>query len=331
MRASRLLSLVLLLQTRGRMTAADLAAELEVSPRTVYRDVEALSGAGIPVYADRGTGGGYRLLEGYRTRLTGLTGAEAESLFLAGLPQAAAELGLGAEMAVAHLKLLAALPDDLRERAERVRSRFHLDAVGWWRAAEDTPHLATIAAGVWRQRTADIAYRRFDGTAVERTVDPLGLVLKGGGWYFLARVHPRPGARTAARADVRTFRVSRLTAAALRADSFERPADFDLARRWREWSADFERSRHTLRTRVRLTERGVELVRALASPITAAGLDDRSPGADGWCEAELLVESVPVAVSQFAAYGPHIEVLEPAELRAELAAYLRAAADRYGA
>ncbi|MDA0565619.1 YafY family transcriptional regulator [Streptomonospora sp. S1-112] len=325
MRASRLLSLVLLLQTRGRMTAADLAAELEVSPRTVYRDVEALSAAGIPVYADRGTGGGYQLLEGYRTRLTGLTGGEAESLFLAGLPQAAAELGLGAEMAVAHLKLLAALPEDLRERAERVRSRFHLDAVGWWRTAEDTPHLSTIAAGVWRQRTADIAYRRFDGTDVRRTVDPLGLVLKGGGWYFPARVHPRPGAR----ADVRTFRVSRLTAAHLRADTFDRPADFDLAQRWREWSAEFERSRHTLRIRVRLTPRGVELVRALASPLTAAGLDGHTPGPDGWYEADLLVESIPVAVSQFASYGPHAEVLEPAELRAELAAYLRAAADRY--
>src|SRR5690625_4836774 len=155
MRASRLVSLVLLLQNRGRMTAAELAAALEVSERTVYRDAEALSGAGVPLYADRGAGGGYRLVDGYRTRLTGLTGGEAEAVALAGLPDAAAEVGWGAEMAAAELKLLAALPEELAERADRVRSRFHLDAPGWWRAPEDTPHLSAVAAAVWEQRTVD--------------------------------------------------------------------------------------------------------------------------------------------------------------------------------
>ncbi|WP_067973324.1 helix-turn-helix transcriptional regulator [Nocardiopsis trehalosi] len=325
MRAGRLLSLLLLLQNRGRMTAARLAEELEVSERTVYRDVEALAAAGVPVYADRGSGGGYRLLGGYRTRLTGLTGGEAESLFLSGVPGAADELGLGAEMAVARLKLLAALPEGLRERAERVRSRFHLDATGWWRSREDAPHLAPLAAAVWERHTVAIAYRRGDGTEVRRTVDPLGLVLKAGTWYVLGRVHPAGGSR----GGVRTFRVARIGALTDLGTEFTPPEGFDLAERWRAWSAEFEASRHSLRTRVRLTARGLELVRALASPITAAGTEGREPGADGWCEVELAVESVRHATVEFAGYGPDIEVLDPPELRAALAAYLRAAADRY--
>ncbi|GAA4932985.1 YafY family protein [Streptomonospora halophila] len=330
MRASRLVSLVLLLQNRGRMTAAELASALEVSERTIYRDTEALSGAGIPLYADRGAGGGYRLLDGYRTRLTGLTAGEADALLLAGLPDAAAQLGLGAEMAAADLKLLAALPEELRERAERVRSRFHLDAPGWWRATEETPHLSAIAAAVWDQHTIDAAYRRWDGAEVRRRLDPLGVVLKGGTWYFLARPHRGEG-RPAPSGPLRprTFRVSRVCGLQVRDDVFERPADFDLAASWAQWSREFEESRHRLRTRVRLTRRALELMPALSSPITAAGAEGLEPGPDGWCEAELLVESVAVATSEFAAYGPEIEVLEPVELRSALAGCLRAAAALY--
>ncbi|MUL40502.1 WYL domain-containing protein [Streptomonospora sp. PA3] len=330
MRASRLVSLVLLLQNRGRMTAAELAAALDVSERTIYRDVEALSAAGIPLYADRGTGGGYRLVAGYRTRLTGMTSGEAGALVLAGLPDAAAQLGLGAEMAAADLKLLAALPAELRERAERVRSRFHLDAPGWWREAEETPQLSAVAAAVWDQRTIDVSYRRWDGAEVRRRLDPLGVVLKGGTWYFLARPHPEAGRPGGAAAEApRTFRVSRVCDLHVREEVFERPDGFDLAASWAEWSREFEQSRHRMRARVRLTRRGLDLIRALSSPITAAGAEGLEPGADGWCETELRVESVPVATTEFAAYGPEIEVLEPAELRAALARHLREGAALY--
>ncbi|GAA3744459.1 putative DNA-binding transcriptional regulator YafY [Spinactinospora alkalitolerans] len=324
MRASRLLSLLLLLQNRGRMTAAQLAAELEVSERTVYRDVDSLSAAGIPVYADRGTGGGYQLLAGYRTRLTGLTGAEADSLFFAGLPTAAAELGLGAEMAAANLKLLAALPEELRERAERVRGRFHLDAPGWFRAPEPTPHLAAIATAVWEEHTVDVHYERWDSIRVQRTLDPLGLVLKGGSWYFLARPHShRPDRPDPA---PRTFRVTRVRELTDTGRTFHRPEGFDLAASWDEWSREFELSRHRMLARVRLTRYGRDMVRTLSSPITAAALpDDDAPTAgDGRIEAVLPIESVEHALVEFCGYGPEIEVLEPPELRERMAETVRA-------
>src|SRR5215468_4881656 len=156
MRASRLLSLLLLLQARGRMTAGQLAEELEVSVRTIYRDVDSLHSAGVPLYGEAGPEGGYQLLNGYRTRLTGLTEAEAESLFLAGLPGPAAELGLGAVVAAAQLKLMAALPAELRDRAGRISGRFHLDAPSWYRHADEAPHLAAVADAVWDERVIEV-------------------------------------------------------------------------------------------------------------------------------------------------------------------------------
>ena len=181
MRASRLVSLLLLLQTRGRATAADLAAELEVSVRTVHRDVEALAESGVPIYAERGPHGGIRLVDGYRTRLTGLTGDEAEALFLSGLPGPAAELGLGTVVAAARLKVLAALPGELRGRATRLVERFHLDAAGWFQAGEPVPALAGLAEAVWEGRVVEAEYNRGE-TTVPRRLEPIGLVLKAGVW-----------------------------------------------------------------------------------------------------------------------------------------------------
>src|SRR5215470_2164491 len=179
MRASRLLSLLILLQMRGRMSAEALAAEFEVSVRTIYRDMDQLSAAGVPVYAERGRNGGFALLDGYRTRLTGFTPAEAEALLLAGVGPAAADLGIGAEAAAAQLKLLASLPPDSGASAQRVASRFHLDPINWYSRAESIDILPALASAVWTEKRVRIRYESWTDL-VTREVDPLGLVLKAG-------------------------------------------------------------------------------------------------------------------------------------------------------
>jgi predicted DNA-binding transcriptional regulator YafY len=219
MRASRLVSMLLLLQTRGRMTAQQLADTLEVSVRTIYRDVESLSAAGIPHYGDAGPAGGYQLLGGYRTRLTGFTAEEAQALVLAGAPGAAAELGLGTVLAAAKLKLSAALPSGLRERAAAIEERFYLDAPGWYSDGDSSPHLVTVAEAVWSQRRIEVCYRRWAApTDVSRTLDPHGIVLKGGRWYVVAR----------SAAQMRTYRISQILSLSLLEDHFDRQEGFDL-------------------------------------------------------------------------------------------------------
>ena len=178
MRASRLLSIMLTLSVRGKVSARELANELEVSLRTVYRDVDALSAAGVPVYATRGRAGGIQLLDGYRTRLTGMTADEADAMLLSGIPGAAADLGLGGVLAASQLKLLAALPPELRERAARIRDCFHLDAPGWLRDTEPPPFLATVAEAAWTRHRVEVRYERSDRSTVTRTLEPPALVLK---------------------------------------------------------------------------------------------------------------------------------------------------------
>src|SRR5580765_3967157 len=231
MRATRLVSLLLLLQTRGQLTAAEIAERLEVSVRTVHRDVESLAAAGVPVEAVRGPAGGCRLPGGYRTRLTGLTADEAEALFAAGMPGPAAELGLGGELAAARLKVLAAMPQELQERATRAQRLFHLDTRGWFRAEDRVPHLPALSSAVWSGCRVRIRYRE-GPRVVQRTVDPLGLVLKGGAWYLVARRS----------AGMRVYRVSRVASVRPLAALFERPPQFELADFWEEWSRNFEQT-----------------------------------------------------------------------------------------
>ncbi|MBT2449538.1 WYL domain-containing protein [Streptomyces sp. ISL-43] len=338
MRADRLLSLLLLLQNRGRMTAPELAAELEVSVRTVYRDIDALGASGVPVHADRGPAGGFRLMDGYRTRLTGLTDAQAGSLFLAGAPGPARDLGLGADLAAAQLKLQAALPAELADRARQIQQRFHLDAPAWFRDADPVPHLGTIARAVWDQRILRAHYRRWGGE-VHRELWPLGLVLKGGIWYLVARAEARAeargeetaGARAAdARAGVRTYRVGRFLDVDSLAERFERPAGFELAAYWEQSARRLEAAMRRQTAVVRLSPRARRLlpmqfgaagVRALAS----AG----PPDADGWARAELDVESEAVAVGDLLRLGTEAEVLGPPELRRALARAVAELAERY--
>lgn len=266
MRADRLLQMLLLLQNRGRMTAPELAAELEVSVRTVYRDAEALAASGVPVLAERGPEGGYRLMEGYRTRLTGLTEEEADSLWLAGMPAAAAELGLGAELATAQLKLRAALPARLAERTRRVSERFHLDAPAWFRDADPVPYLGRVAEAVWEQRTLRVHYRRWRGE-VHRELRPLGLVLKGGIWYLVARSEEgrsEDGRAGSPAEGARTYRVSRLLSVEVPGERFERPADFDLARYWAGVSRRLEAARYQGEAHLRVSPRALRMLPMLS-------------------------------------------------------------------
>lgn len=314
MKSSRLVSILLLLQTRGRMTAAELAQELEVSVRTVYRDVEALSAAGVPLYGDAGHAGGYRLLDGYRTRLTGLTADEAEALFLAGVPGPAAQLGLGPVLAAAQLKVRAALPAELRAHADRISGRFHLDAPGWYAeaGADEVPYLPAVADAVWNNRVLRIVYRRWrEPTDVERRLEPYGLVLKAGRWYVVAAPGPR------------TFRVDQILELTPSDEVFTRPDGFDLAAHWAVYQRGFHERLYEGRARavVRLAP-GVTLARAtrLEGPAEE----------DGWTVVGVPIESVEHAHAELLRLGTDIEVLEPPELRERIARTVTDLAVRYG-
>ncbi|MFC4591539.1 helix-turn-helix transcriptional regulator [Sphaerisporangium corydalis] len=323
MRASRLLSLLLLLQARGRMTAAELSEELEVSVRTVYRDVEALSSAGVPVYADRGPTGGYQLLDGYRTRLNGLTSEEASSLFLAGLPGPAAQLGLAEVAAAAELKLLSALPPEPRSHASRMRERFLMDVPGWYRAADEVPHLGRVADAVWEGREIRMLYRRWGPAEVVRQVRPYGLVLKGGSWYLVA---------APADAAPRTYRVSRIVTAEVLPVPFARPEDFDLTAFWQAYSAEFADRMYTAEASVRLAPGAEEMLRFTVGsrPADAALASAGPPGEDGRRVLRLPIESVRHACWLLLRMGASVEVLDPPELRSMIAATVADLSALYG-
>jgi predicted DNA-binding transcriptional regulator YafY len=319
-RASRLVNLLLLLQTRGGLTAAELARELEVSVRTVHRDVDALSAAGVPIYAERGPFGGIRLVDGYRTRLTGMTGDEAEALFLSGIPGPAAELGLGTVVAAARLKVLAALPNELRSRASRLVERFHLDASGWFHTSEAVPHLAEIAENVWEGRGLRIAYDRGGGEVVDRAIGPLGLVLKAGVWYTVALIDGQ----------IRTYRISRIQAVTVLETHVERPADFDLAAYWSESTAAYERDAARQTVLVRIPEARLE---RLATAVGWAAVDaaERLPDPEaGWLRLRLSLDWPDEIPARLLSAGSSVEVLEPPEVRRRIIATAQRVLGRYG-
>ncbi|MGW3951519.1 helix-turn-helix transcriptional regulator [Streptomyces sp. NPDC004752] len=308
MRAARLIKMVLLLQSRPSMTAAELAKELEVSERTVTRDAQALSEAGVPVYADRGRAGGYRLIGGYRTRLTGLARGEAEVLFLSGVPGALRDMGLQDAASAARLKVSAALLPSLRDAPRTAAQRFHLDAPGWFREPRTPALLPAVAEAVWDDRCLTARYRRGEAE-VERTLEPYGLVLKAGAWYVCARVPD---------ADVfRTYRVDRFTAVDGEGPRFTRDEEFDLPGFWAAQAERFARSLLRAEVVVRLSAQGVRRLGYVVDPLSAREALRSAGEADaaGWVTATLPVESEEVAYTQLTALGPEVEVLAPAALR----------------
>ncbi len=315
MRAARLIKMVLLLQSRTSMTAAELARELEVSERTVTRDALALSEAGVPVYADRGRAGGYRLVGGYRTRLTGLARSEAEALFLSGVPGALREMGLEDAASAARLKVSAALLPSLRDASDSAAQRFHLDAPGWYQEPETPDLLPVVAEAVWDDRVVAARYRD-----AERRLEPYGLVLKAGVWYLCA---------LADGTSFRVYRIDRFTAVSLTAERFERDASFDLPAFWEERAAQFARSILRAEVVLRLSPEAANRLPHVTDRAAAREALDATGPADerGWRTITLPVESEAVAFTQLLSLGAELEVLRPDGLRerfAETAARMHA-------
>jgi predicted DNA-binding transcriptional regulator YafY len=309
MRASRLLNILLLLQTHGRMSAERLAEKAETSVRTIHRDIEELSAAGVPVRAARGAAGGFELMEGWRTRLTGLTPAEAQAMFMAGAPGPAAQLGLGDAAASAQLKMLASLPPEWQADARRIGARFHLDPVGWYRREERLEHLPAVADAVWHERRLRIRYESWKAV-VDRRIEPLGLVLKAGAWYVVAN---------SAGKEPRTYKLSGILALEPTGASFKRPRNFDLARFWGESIERFEAGLYRATATVRASKIGLQRLRYLSAAVSEA--IDRSrgkPDRDGWVRVTIPIESLDLAATELLRAGDQCEVLEPRELRTRI-------------
>ncbi|HYZ90843.1 MAG TPA: YafY family protein [Actinomycetota bacterium] len=314
MRADRLLAILLILQRGGRVTAGELARRLEVSERTIYRDLEALGAAGVPVYAEPGRNGGVRLVEGYRTDLSGLSVGEAELLPLLGLADVFAGLDVGPSLRSTEAKVLAALPEDQRYRAEQSRRRIYIDLSRWWDHGEAVPHLPTVVEAVFASRRLRIEYRRGgDQVVVRRTLDPFGVVVQGGAWYLVARSHKR---------DVRTYRVSRILSCELRNDHCVVPDDFDLPVFWAARKEEFHMTRTGYRVVARALPRAVRTLRQGHHAETLVVHDE--DGQDEWKTIEFTFETRWTAFERMLALGRHAVVLEPEELRRWIAETIEA-------
>jgi predicted DNA-binding transcriptional regulator YafY len=318
MRADRLLSILLLLQAHRRMTAGDLARRLEVSERTIHRDMVALGVAGVPVTAERGTGGGWRLLEEYRTNLTGMNAAEIQALFLTRPTRLMADLGMAKASDAALIKLLAALPAISRREAEDIRQRIHMDAAGWGQRDEAVPLLPVLQQAVWRQRRLRFTYGHDGERAGERTGDPLGLVAKGSVWYMIVAIEGQP----------RTYRVSRVRSAELLDEVFERPPGFDLAAHWEESSAQFTGRIPRFPATLRVAPSALSAVRA-GGHFTRIEREE-PPDADGWTRIVVIFDGDEHSAAEYIlSYGPQIEVVEPERLRAVVLDLARATVALY--
>jgi predicted DNA-binding transcriptional regulator YafY len=310
MRASRLVELLLLLQVRGRASAPELAAELEVSVRTVYRDVEALAAAGVPLHTETGRHGGIRLREGYRPGgLPRLAEGEARGLLFGAVPTVARQLGLESDAAAR--KLLGSLDAPSEAVARSVRDRLLIELDGWWGAEDDAPYLLEVARAVWDARELRMRYRSATRTS-EQVCRPLGLVLKGATWYLVAR--PRRG-------NDRVYRISRIEEATALEHHFERPTSFDLAGTWRERTQAFVESIPRYDVTVRVSPGGERLLHMLQEGTPALPLpSDVQRDEQGWAVLRLRFERPDQAGRLLLQLGADIEVIAPIELRHQIAA-----------
>ncbi|TDF91874.1 helix-turn-helix transcriptional regulator [Paenibacillus piri] len=300
MRAERLLTILLCLQRYGKMTTRELAEKTEVSERTIARDMEALSAAGIPVFAYRGAAGGWSLSEGYRTNLTGLKAEEIQSLLLMNPSGIMNDLGLGSEFEAAFLKLLASLPPSLQRDAQFMRERIHVDGAGWHQSEESFPYLAAVQEAIWEQKQLCIRYPKADGYS-ERIVDPYGLVAKGGAWYLVAQTDE----------GMRSFRVSRIQNAQVTGESFARPDEFDLAAYWDQSTRAYKAAMPSYPAVIRIQEPQLARIRWFRYVKVQAV---RPADNDGWLEADIQFETLESACEIILSLSPFIRVEQPTEL-----------------
>jgi len=307
MKSGRLLEMLLLLQARGAVTAAELAGRLEVSPRTVYRDAEALSSAGVPIYTERGRGGGIRLLPGYRTDVTGLTQDEARALFVLTTGGAHEDLGLGTAARSAILKVMRAVPEPFRPAATATSQRILVDPAGWMRAPDPVGELGVLQAAVFTDRRLRLGYRSSGQRAAsERVVDPYGLVCKAGIWYLVADSEGEP----------RLFRASRVASAVVDEAPVRRRDGVSLAGLWASLRREVEERPAPLEVTVRVRREWLDLFGRMC----AAHLTGPLPRAtEEWAQVRLRFAAVKAARTLLS-FGANVEVMSPASVRADLAA-----------
>jgi predicted DNA-binding transcriptional regulator YafY len=320
MRADRLLTILLLLQARGRMTAQELAERLEVSERTIYRDLQALSQAGIPVYAEAGTGGGYSLIEQYQTRLTGFTKSEVRALAPSQSPGPLHDLGLGSALEGAFLKLEAVLSPHWQGDMDAVKRSIHLDSTGWLWTKEPVPFLPLLNEALWLGQKVEVEYRRHDGQIRQRVIDPYGFVAKSTVWYLIGAVDNQ----------IRMFRVSRVCAARLLAETSQRPRDFDVRVYWETWNRTLEASYTPYVVRLRLAPEGIQRLFEIADETVRTSMREEPTGDDqGWRLISMTFSSLLHARTVAMGVGDLLEVLEPLELRNAIRAQARQIVARY--
>jgi predicted DNA-binding transcriptional regulator YafY len=319
MRADRLLSLILLLHARGRMTAEDLAQHLEVSERTIYRDLDALSTAGIPVYTQSGTNGGVFLDENYRLSLTGLSRSEVRSLFVSNDVGPLKDLGLGKAVEDTLLKIFAALPNAHRSEVEQMRQRFHIDPANWFQIVEPTPFLTLLQQAVWEDRQVHITYRPVEGGIGERIIDAYALVAKANIWYLVGK---KP------EGEMHNYRVVRFKEVNVLESRFVREPHFDLAAYWKESCEKFERAS------MEATPPYHTLLRVHPStqwyfPGYMEGRYQQigTPDADGWQTLRVTFTDRAEARSRLLGLGTNVMVIEPQDLQDTILETARAILD----
>ncbi len=308
MRADRLLSLLLILQNGRKVKAGELARQLEVSERTIYRDLDALSGIGVPIYAEPGPNGGYALLEPYRTDLTGLSKSEVQALVAFTSNDSLSDIGLGQSLKTGLAKLAASLPAVQKLAVDHLRERLYVDTVPWFQEKEEAPELQTVLEAVQQDNQLRFGYQKWEGETQERQVNPYALVAKAGSWYLVAETERR----------MRVYRISRMISAELLETTFQRRPDFDLPSFWNSWRQDFEGNLPSYPVKARMAPEVIDNLLKLRGEWMAKALETAEPDEDGWQILTLDYERPEYALGALLELGDRVEVLEPADLRQQL-------------